>query len=73
MTIRDVFRFVLLIPWAIFLIYWIIGAFKTRPTREEESLASRYLVVVLETAAYLQVFNRSTEIGFLGSDSFLAL
>jgi len=66
MTIRDVFRLVLLIPWVIFLIYWIIGAFKTRPTREEESLASRYLVVVLETAAYLLVFNRSTEIGFLG-------
>ena len=66
MTVRDAFRLLLLIPWVIFLIYWIIGAFKTRPTRQEESLASRYLVVVLETAAYLLVFNRSTEIGFLG-------
>ncbi len=66
MTIRDVFHLLLLIPWVIFLIYWIIGAFKTRPTREEESLASRYLVVLLETAAYLLVFNHSTEIGFLG-------
>ena len=66
MTIRDVFRLLLLIPWVLFLIYWIIGAFKTRPTREEESLASRYLVVLLEVAAYLLVFNHSTEIGFLG-------
>ena len=65
MTVRDAFRLLLLIPWVIFLIYWIIGAFKTRPTRQEESLASRYLVVVLETAAYLLVFNRSTEIRFL--------
>jgi protein-S-isoprenylcysteine O-methyltransferase Ste14 len=66
MTIRDVFRLLLLIPWVMFLIYWIVGAFKTRPTREEESLASRYLVVLLEVAAYLLVFNHSTEIGFLG-------
>ncbi|MGC2181785.1 MAG: isoprenylcysteine carboxylmethyltransferase family protein [Terriglobales bacterium] len=66
MTVRDVFRLLLLIPWVIFLIYWIIGAFRTRPTREEESLASRYLVVLVETAAYLLVFNHSTEIGFLG-------
>ena len=66
MTIRDVFHLLLLIPWVMFLIYWIVGAFKTRPTREEESLASRYLVVLLEVAAYLLVFNHSTEIGFLG-------
>ena len=66
MTSRDVFRLLLLIPWVIFLIYWIIGAFRTRPTHEEESFASRYLVVLLEVAAYLLVFNHSTEIGFLG-------
>jgi len=57
MTIRDVFRLPLLIPWVLFLIYWIIGAFKTRPTREADTLASRHLVVVLEAAAYLQAFN----------------
>lgn len=66
MTIRDVFRTLFLIPWVIFLIYWIIGSLKTRPTHEEESLASRYLVVVLEVAGYLLVFNHSTEVGFLG-------
>ena len=66
MTSRDVFRLLLLIPWVVFLIYWIIGAFKTRPTHEEESLASRYLVLLLEVAGYLLVFNHSTEIGFLG-------
>lgn len=66
MTIRDVFRFLLLLPWVIFLIYWIIGAFNTRPTREEESLVSRYLVVVVEVVAYLLVFSHATEIGLLG-------
>ena len=63
MTIRDVFHLLLLIP---FLVFWGIGAFKPRPTREEESLASRYLVVLVEVAAYMLVFNHSTEIGFLG-------
>ena len=29
MTIRHVFRLLLLLPWVILLIYWIIGAFKT--------------------------------------------
>ncbi|MGH9547566.1 MAG: methyltransferase family protein [Terriglobales bacterium] len=66
MTIRDVFRLLLQVPWVILLIYWIIGAFKTRPTHTEESLASRYLVVLLEVAGYLLIFNHSTEIGFLG-------
>ena len=66
MTIRDVFRLLLLIPWVIFLIYWIIGAFKTHATRQKESFASRYLVVLLEVAGYLLVFNQATEIGFLG-------
>ncbi len=66
MTIRDLFRLLLLLPWVLLLIYWIIGAFKTRPTHEEESLASRYLVVLVEVIAYLLVFSHTTEIGFLG-------
>ena len=44
----------------------VIGAFKTRATRQKESFASRYLVVLLEVAGYLLVFSQSTEIGFLG-------
>jgi protein-S-isoprenylcysteine O-methyltransferase Ste14 len=66
MTTRDLFRLLLLLPWVLLLIYWIIGAFKTRPTHEEESLASRYLVVLVEVIAYLLVFNHATDIGFLG-------
>lgn len=66
MTSRDVFRLLLLIPWVTLLIYWVIGAFKTHATRQKESFASRYLVVLLEVAGYLLVFNQATEIGFLG-------
>jgi hypothetical protein len=42
--------------------YWIIGVCSLDP--EEESLASRYLVVLLGVAAYPLVFNHSTESGF---------
>ena len=70
MSKRDVFRLLLEIPWTIFLVYWLIRAFKTRPTRQEESFASRYLVVVLVTIGYALLFTRSIGIGFMG-DRFI--
>lgn len=70
MSKRDVFRLLLEIPWTIFLVYWLIRAFKTRPTRQEESFASRYLVMVLVTIGYALVFTRSIGIGFMG-DRFI--
>jgi protein-S-isoprenylcysteine O-methyltransferase Ste14 len=66
MSKRDVFRLLLEIPWIVFLTYWLIRAFKTRPTRQEESFASRYLVIVVEIIGYAFVFNRWAGFGFLG-------
>jgi protein-S-isoprenylcysteine O-methyltransferase Ste14 len=66
MTVKEIFRLLLLTPWVIFLVYWIAGAFKTRPTHEQESFASRYVVLMVEGVAYLLVFNHATEIGVLG-------
>ncbi len=70
MTIRDVFHLLLVTPWIIFLIYWIIGAFKTRPTRQEESPAFRYLVVLLEVTAYCWCSTIPQKSDFWESDSF---
>ena len=44
-------------PWIVFLIYWIAGAMKTRVTRENESLASRSAILVIEVIGYLLIFS----------------
>lgn len=67
MTEKDVFRALLEFPWIVFVIYWIIGAIKTRATRERESLASRFAVLLVEGSGYLLIFNGSTGVGFLGT------
>jgi len=51
MSTREVFRLLIQIPWIVFLIYWIIGAIKTRATREQESLASRLAILLIESSA----------------------
>ena len=35
MTHKEIFRLLIQIPWIVFVVYWIIGALKTRTTREE--------------------------------------
>ena len=67
MSVRDVFRLLLSIPWFVFIIYWIVGAFKTRATRETEPFASRFAVLAIEVIGYLLIFNARTGIGFLAS------
>jgi protein-S-isoprenylcysteine O-methyltransferase Ste14 len=67
MTTSDTFRALLEFPWIVFLIYWIIGAMKTRATRESEPFTSRFTVLLIEVAGYLLVFNDSTGFGFLGT------
>ena len=67
MSLRDVFRLLLAIPWIVFIIYWTVGAFKTRATRETEPFASRFAVLAVEVVGYLLIFNASTGIGFLAN------
>ena len=67
MTTRELFRDLIELPWIVFVVYWIIGALKTRATREKESLASRYAVLSLEIVGYMLIFNGSTGFGFLGN------
>ena len=67
MTLKEIFRLLVIIPWVVFLVYWLIGAIKTRATRQQESFASRYTVLLIETVGYVLLFRDSAGIGFLGS------
>jgi protein-S-isoprenylcysteine O-methyltransferase Ste14 len=67
MTLKEIFRLLVIIPWVVFLVYWLIGAIKTRATRQQESFASRYTVLLIETVGYVLLFRNSSGIGFLGS------
>lgn len=53
-------------PWIVFVIYWSIGALKTRRTAKKESFASRYGILFIEIAGFALLFMSETEFGFLG-------
>ena len=67
MTNKEIFRFLVAFPWIIFVVYWVIGAMKTRATRDKEPFTSRSAVLVIEMLGYLLVFSGSTGIGILGT------
>ena len=67
MTEKDVFRVLVEFPWIVFVTYWIIGAIRTRATREKESFTSRFAILLLEIVGYILVFSGSAGIGFLGT------
>ena len=66
MTHKEIFRLLIQIPWIVFVVYWIIGALKTRATRESESFASRIAILLIEIAAIMLLFRHSAGIGVLG-------
>jgi len=53
-------------PWIVFVVYWAMGALKTRRTQRAESFASRYGILILEVAGFALVFMDETEFGILG-------
>jgi protein-S-isoprenylcysteine O-methyltransferase Ste14 len=54
------------IPWLVFVIYWIISAFKTRKTQKKEPFAWRYGVMLVEALGFTLLSSERTELGFLG-------
>jgi hypothetical protein len=67
MRTEDVFRVLIEFPWVVFLMYWFMGAIKTRPTRLRESSASRYSILLIEVAGFVLLFADSAGIGWLGN------
>jgi protein-S-isoprenylcysteine O-methyltransferase Ste14 len=61
----DFQRLAIELPWLIFVVYWLIGALKTKPISIKESFASRYGILLIEITGFVLLFNSSAEIGFL--------
>lgn len=61
-----IWRYLIEGPWIVFLVYWAIGALRTRRTVRQESFRSRYGVLALEIAGFALLFSDYAEIGILG-------
>jgi protein-S-isoprenylcysteine O-methyltransferase Ste14 len=61
-----IWQYLLEAPWIIFVVYWAIGALKTRRTASKESFASRYGVLFVEILGFVLIFNDDAGIGFFG-------
>jgi protein-S-isoprenylcysteine O-methyltransferase Ste14 len=53
-------------PWIVFVVYWAVGALKTRRTERTESFASRYGILFIEIAGFVLLFSGYADIGILG-------
>lgn len=53
-------------PWIVFVVYWAVGALKTRRTEKKEPFVSRYGILLLEIVGFALLFMDETEIGILG-------
>jgi protein-S-isoprenylcysteine O-methyltransferase Ste14 len=68
MTTEEVFHLLVEFPWIVFLVYWIIAGVKTRRTRSQEPLSSRYTVLIIEVAGFVLLFSDRAGIGWLGNE-----
>lgn len=57
-------------PWVLFLVYWTIGAFRTRRTVKRESFAARYGVMLIEVFGFALMFDSDIASGFLDRRAF---
>jgi len=53
-------------PWIVFLIYWSVGALKTRRTVRTESFVSRYGILFSQIVGFVLLFSNEAGIGILG-------
>ena len=53
-------------PWIVFVVCWAVGALKTRKTVSQESLASRWGILLLNLLGFVLVFGDLSSIGILG-------
>jgi protein-S-isoprenylcysteine O-methyltransferase Ste14 len=61
-----IWRYLIEGPWIVFLVYWAVRALKTRRTVSQESLASRYGILLLEILGFVLLFSDVTGVGILG-------
>jgi protein-S-isoprenylcysteine O-methyltransferase Ste14 len=65
-----IWRYLIEVPWIVFLLYWAAGALKTRRTVSKESFASRYGILFLEVLGFVLLFSETAEMGILGRHIF---
>ncbi|MGO8788956.1 MAG: methyltransferase family protein [Terriglobia bacterium] len=53
-------------PWIVFVVYWAVGALKTRRTVSRESSAARFGMLFLEILGFVLLFSDTAGIGVLG-------
>jgi protein-S-isoprenylcysteine O-methyltransferase Ste14 len=58
-------RYLIQGPWIVFLVYWTIGAFKTRRTAKKESFGARYGVMFVEVVGFVLLFDDDVTSGVL--------
>jgi len=72
LNLDQIYRYLVLSPWIIFLAYWLIASFKTRSTEKKESTSSRYSVMLLMVLGYYCLFASGNPI-FILHKRFLPL
>lgn len=60
-----IWRYLIEGPWLVFVVYWTIGALRTRRTVQTESFASRYGILALEVLGFTLLFNNGWKIALL--------
>ncbi len=61
-----IWRYLIEGPWIVFVVYWAVGALKTRKTVRQESFASRWGLLLLNILGFVLVFSDESAIGILG-------
>ena len=65
MNFEQLYRYLVLLPWVAFLLYWFIASFKTRTTEKREPSSSRYSIMFLMVLGYYCLFGGNNPIAFL--------
>ena len=67
MTAVSIWKLLIEIPWAVFVVYWVFASLKTRSNRVTESSLSRLAIVLVEIAGYALLFSSQMDLGFLAT------
>jgi protein-S-isoprenylcysteine O-methyltransferase Ste14 len=65
MNFDQLYRYLVFLPWAAFVLYWLVASFKTRTTEKEESSSSRYPIIFLIALGYYCLFGGNNPIALL--------
>jgi protein-S-isoprenylcysteine O-methyltransferase Ste14 len=57
-----IWRYLVEGPWIVFVVYWAVGALKTRRTVSRESAASRFSILAIEVAGFVLLFSNMPQI-----------